>query len=235
MKKRTPSFMLIAAAMFTTAINCHYSDRGRFTTEPEFTNLARTVSGTDLHSKMDPPVTLRFDSSLRFLGGQKFILYGMAETEQYFFAATGDSNRLTRLFWIQFESYLPDKSGSYDYDDSPLRVTLGDYMFFTDTDIVEFDPYKKRAAGTDGAMVRRFLAEKGMTLPLNWAYARMVYLTNETKRKELMIIVIDDLTLQGVSASEVLAEGPDSPLRREVTEAHLEKIRRSLTVLPFND
>ena len=53
-------------------------------------------------------------------------------------------------------------------------------------------PDKNRKAGTDGAMVRQFLASKGYSYPTEVAYARMVYLTDASRQKELMIIFMDD-------------------------------------------
>jgi hypothetical protein len=221
--------LVIAGAMIAY---WYFSDRGRFTTEPEFTGLSRTVSANELVSEHDPPVTLRFDPAFHYIGGQKFILYGVAATEQYFFVETTNDNDLKSVFWIQYEAYLPDRTNIYNYDDSPLRVTLGDYEFYTDTDVVEFDPQRKRLSGTDGAMARQFLASKGYTFPPNFAYARLVYLTDASRQKELMIIFIDDLLTQGLTAAELKDDGANAARRREVEQAHLDRIRNTLTVLP---
>ncbi len=225
--------ILIIGVLAVTSVAIAYwyfSDRGRFTTEPEITGLSRTVIANDLISDHDPAVILRFDPAYRHLGGQKFILYGVADTEQHFFVETTNDNKLKSLYWVQYEAYLPGKSYTYDYDDSPLRVTLGDYEFYTDTDVVEFDPHRKRRRGTDGGMARQFLASKGYSLPNDWAYARLVYLTDESRQKELMIIFIDDLLPQGLTAAEL----QDNDTRwSEVEQAHLDRIRSTLTVLPI--
>lgn len=210
----------------------YFSDRGRFTTEPQFTGLGRTVSGNDLISDHDPAVILRFDPAFRHIGGQKFILYGVADTEQHFFVETAADDALQSVYWVQYEAYLPDKSYTYDYDDSPLRVTLNDYEFYTDTAVVEFDPDKKRARGTDGAMARQFLANKGYVFPRDFAYARLVYLTDESRQKELLIIFIDDLSSQGFSAAALQEGGADASRWPDVEQAHLDRIRNTLAVLP---
>ena len=66
--------------------------------------------------------------------------YGVADTEQHFFVETNADNELKSVYWVQYEAYLPGKRYTYDYDDSPLRVTLGETEFFTDTAMVAFDP-----------------------------------------------------------------------------------------------
>ena len=229
MKKK----ILIAVGVLlvvVAAAHWYFMDRGRFTTEPEYTDLGRSAVGNDLVSDYDPPSTLRFDPAFRHLGGQKFILYGVADTEQHFFVETTTDDELKAVYWIQYEAYLPDKPYTYDYDDSPLRVTLGDTEFFTDTAMVEFDPTIKRKRGTDGAMAREFLASKGYVFPRNFAYARLVYLTDEARNKELMIIFIDDLTAYGVTAAELNEGGSSASRYGEIEQALIDRIKATLNV-----
>jgi len=224
--------LVVVIVAGVAAVHWYFSDRGRFTTEPEYKGLGRTVSGDDLISDYDPAVILRFDPAYRHIGGQKFILYGVADTEQHFFVKTTADNTLESVYWVQYEAYLPDKRYTYDYDDSPLRVTLGDFEFYTDTDVVAFDPDRKRRRGTDGAMARQLLASNGYVFPNDFAYARLVYLTDESRQKELMIIFIDDLALHGSTAAELMDGGINASRRRDVEQSHLDRIRNTLTVLP---
>ena len=231
MKKLILIVGVLAVASVAIA-HWYFSDRGRFTTAPEFTGLSRAVSANDLVSDHDPAVSLRFDLAFRHVGGQKFILYGVADTEQHFFVETTNDNKLKSVYWVQYEAYLPGKPYTYSYEDSPLRVTLGDYEFYTDTDVVEFIPPRWRR-GTDGAMMRQFLASKGYSLPHDYAYARLVYLTDESRQKELMIIFIDDLSTQGLTAAELKDNGANATRWREVEQGLLDRIRNTLSVLPL--
>lgn len=209
----------------------YYGDRGRFTTDAEYTNLARSVSGNDLVSCHDPAVTLRFDPDYQYIGGQKFILYGVAATEQHFFVEENAEGKLQSIYWVQFEAYLPDKPYTYDYEDSPLRVNLGEYEFFTDAEAFHFDPEKKRKRGTDGAMVREFLASKGYAYPSEVLYSRLVYLTDEARNKELMIIFMDDLALQGLTAADLQEGGASASRWPEIEQALIQKISNTLSVI----
>ena len=223
----------VAAIVIAGVAIVHWydSDRGRFTTEPEFNALGRTVSSNDLISDYDPAVILRFDPTFRYVGGQKFILYGVADTEQHFFVQTSADDKLKSVYWVQYEAYLPDKPYTYDYDDSPLRVTLDDFEFYTATEVVKFDPDRKRRRGTDGAMARQFLASKAYVFPNDFAYARLVYLPDELRRKELMIIFIDDLASRELTAAELKVGGADAARWPEIEQAHLDRIKNTLTVL----
>jgi hypothetical protein len=226
--------LIVGVLVLACAVAAHwyFSEPGHLTTEPEFTGLSRTVSDNQLISAQDPAAILQFSPNYQYVGGQKFILYGIADTEQHFFVETTGDNQLKSVYWVQYEAYLPGKDYTYNYEHSPLRLTLGDYEFYTDTDIVESDPNRKRRPGTDGAMARQFLASKGYVLPKNWAYARLVHLTDASRQKELMIIFIDDLSAQGLTATELKVDGAKAALRSEVELAHLEHIRNTLTMLP---
>ena len=189
------------------------------------------MSGNDLISDHDPAATLRFHPDYRYLGGQKFILYGVADTEQHFFVETTEGGALQSVYWIQYEAYLPDKRYTYDYDDSPLRVTLGDHVFYTDTSTFAWDPDKKRKRGTDGAMARQFLATHGFSYPDEVLYARLVYLTDAARNKELMIIFMDDLDRYGATAAELAEEGAQADRWPEIEQAHLRRVEQTLEVL----
>lgn len=211
----------------------YFSDRGRFTTEPEYKGLARSVAGNNLISEHDPEFVLRFDPAYRHIGGQKFILYGVADTEQHFFVETTANDKLKSIYWIQYEAYLPGQPYKYHYEDSPLRVTLNEYEFFTDTAVFHNDPTRKRRRGTDGSLVRQFLASKGYSYPDEVIYARLVYLTDAEKNKELMIIFMDDLAGYGFTAAELEEDGAHADRWPEIQQAHLDRIRDTLQVFPL--
>ena len=190
------------------------------------------MSGNDLVSDIDPAAILRFDPAYRYLGGQRFVLYGVADAEQHFFVQTNADDQLKSVYWVQYEAYLPNKPYSYDYDDSPLRMSLGDFEFFADTTVVEVDPNRQLRRGSDGALARQFLASKGYVYPSDFAYARLVYLTDESRRKELMIIFIDDLAAYGLTAAELGEGGASASRWPRIEKAHLGRIRHTLTLLP---
>jgi len=233
MKKAIAIVVIILVAIAAIA-QWYFGDRGRFTTEAEFSGLDRVVSGNDLVSDHDPVSILRFDPAFHYIGGQKFVLYGVADTEQHFFVETMANDKLKSVYWVQYEAYLPEKSYTYDYEDSPLRVMLGDCEFYTDTAVFEFDENKKRASGTDGARARQFLASKGYHYPDQVAYARLVYLTDETRQKELMIIFLDDLSLRGFTAAELEEGGANAASWPGVEQAVLDRIKDTIGIIAPN-
>jgi hypothetical protein len=85
MKNTHALVVLILLANVTVLVGQNADDRGKLTTAPVFTGLIRQESENKLSSPRDPNVVLEFGSSFRHLGGQKFVLYGVADTEQHFF------------------------------------------------------------------------------------------------------------------------------------------------------
>ena len=228
--------VLIAVAvavviMAAAAVHIYNYDRGKLTTEAQYTGLARSVTDNALVSDRDPAVVMRFDPSFRHVGGQKFVLYGVADTEQHFFVETTADDKLKSVYWIQFEAYRPDNRYTYDYDNSPGRLQLGDYKFYVDTAAVQSDPKRKRRAGTDGARAREFLKSKGYTFPLNYTYARIVHLTDESRRKELMVIFMQDLAPLGLKGSDLEEGGEAAGRWPRIEKNHLDKIRSTMTLV----
>ncbi len=204
-----------------------FNDRGRLTTAPEFTGLAGEVSGRTIQYPADPAVLISFAEEFSYIGGQKFVLYGTANVEQHFFVATKANDDLESIFWIQFEGVRPGFDWQYDYSSSPLRTQIGEFDFYTDTEPGVRSPvFEYGEPGTDGYLARKFAANKGFRIPKDFAYARLVHLPTEDRRKELLIIFMDDLAPTGFSGRELQPGGSHEDEWPEISRAHLEKIQR---------
>lgn len=76
--------------------------------QPEATKpLERQVAGQTLTSKSNPAVELTFDKAYKYVGGQRWDLYSIADAEQHFFVKPGKDNAIESLYWVQFEQFLP--------------------------------------------------------------------------------------------------------------------------------
>lgn len=222
---------VVLVALVTIVTVVYFFDPGRHTTEPVFNGLSRTVSGNTLFSENDPPVRMTFDERFKHIGGQKFILYGTAHVEQHFFVEEHPDGTLKSFFWIQFEGFLPDNDYTYDYTDSPMRLQIGAFDFYTDTAPGESSRFFRLGRpGTDGYLARKFAADKGYAMPDDYAYARLVHIPDDMNRKELLIIFMEDLAPTGWTG-EALREGGEHEGRwPEVEAAHLDRIKRVMSL-----
>src|SRR5262245_59203334 len=92
---------------------------------------ARRADGQVLTSKELPAVSLKFDTEFKYVGGQSFILYDVARAEQHFFVDADEKGRIKRMYWVQFEGYLPSNTHSYRYK-STKTVKIGGLEFIAD-------------------------------------------------------------------------------------------------------
>jgi hypothetical protein len=195
--------------------------------------LTRNVNGNVLISNTDPAVRITFSPAFKYIGGQRFKLYGVAEAEQHFFVQAGASGQIERFYWLQFEHFLPGNTYTYDYSQLPGKADIDGYPFFHDSAIFSDYAAAQRKPDSDGAKALALLTKAGLRLPAPMARIRMFHLPDSAHRTELMIIYGEALgekapvgAEQGLPADEKF---PDlaARLRKHVLEGM--KMERSLS------
>ena len=162
----------------------------------------RSVEGNRIISKALPAAVLEVSTDMTYAGTQSFDLYNVANAEQHFFVAR-DGHRVKRFLWIQFEGYKGDNAYTYNYKDSTIThsgQTWHRRVASTHVADAETRP------DSDGARARGFLKSKGWTLGPEVLTERLVWLLDSPARNELMLIYIEDLADQGLTAAD-LREG----------------------------
>ena len=166
------------------------------------TPKTRTVKDRTLTSPEMPAVRLEFSKPFKYAGGHSFILYEVANAEQHFFVDADKDGRIKRMYWVQFEGYLPSNTHTYDYK-SPKTVNIRGLDFFADALARNLKASPGRA-DSDGARARTFLASKGYHLASDDIVTqRLVHLVDEAKRNELMIIYLEDLSEMKLTAADL--------------------------------
>src|ERR1051325_9108537 len=129
---------------------------------PQAAQLARTVEGRVLTSKATPALRLEFGKEFKYIGGQDFILYDVARAEQHFFVDADKEGRIRRLYWVQFEGYLPSNTHTYGYQPTKT-VEIGGLQFIADSAARNMKINVSRP-DSDGSRARAFLESKGYRL-----------------------------------------------------------------------
>jgi len=162
----------------------------------------RSVKGQILSSTEMPAIHLKFDKAFKYVGSQSFILYDVARAEQHFFVDADKQGRIRRLYWVQFEGYLPSNTHSYNYRVNKT-VNLAGLDFIADA-------YARNIKGnlgrpdSDGNRARLYLEGKGYRMASDdFMSQRLVHLVDKEKRNELMIIYTEDLSEMGLTAADV--------------------------------
>jgi hypothetical protein len=187
--------------------------------EPE-----RTVRGNALVSKREPAVRIEVPKAAVYAGADRFVLYEIADCELHAFVEVDADRRVRRLYWIQFEGYLDSRPELHHRYDSPRNAKIDGREFVIDTWLDAEDD--RRTPGSDGEHVRALIRAKGFVVPPDRMSVRLVYLLDEAKRKELMLIYSEDLAPTGHAPQQLR---PGGERHAEWAELERELVKRALT------
>lgn len=172
--------------------------------------IHRTASGNALNALGAPVARIAVPKGFRYVGARRFILGGFDDVELHLFADAGADGRVRRLYWIQFEGYLPnDPLYAHTYKIT-RTIGIAGLPF-----IVDAWPHNSTTVspGSDDEQMRGLLKEKGLQLPGRAPAIRLVHL-DKARRNELMIIYIEDRAAEADRSWPALRE---EMLKRAVT------------------
>ena len=165
----------------------------------------RKVEGNVITSEREPKIRIQLPKSVQYVGADRWVLYGMADCELHAFVEADAQKNVARVYWIQFEGYLPTKPGLKHTYDSPRHAQIGGLDFYVDTWVRANDSAIEQ--GSDREHIETLIHGKGYKMPTGMMYVRLVHLLDDQKRKELMIIYGDDLSDTGYTAAELSSGG----------------------------
>ncbi len=129
----------------------------------------------------------------------------MCIRDRYAFVQVDDQKNVKRLYWIQFEEYLPSKPDLHHQYDSPRHLTIGGFRFYVDTWVKRTN--ENITAGSDEDHIAALILSRGYKMPADMISVRLVHLLDEQKRKELMIIYSESLKPTGFAAADLKKGG----------------------------
>ncbi len=188
----------------------------------------RKVEGNVITSERDPQVRIELPKAAQYVGADRWVLYDIADCELHAFVEADEQKNVRRLYWVQFEGYIPTRPElRYQYD-SPRRANIGGQEFFVDTWVRSSDA--KTREGSDREHIEALIRAKGYKMPAGMTNVRLVHLLDSQKRKELMIIYGEDVKPTGFSVAE-LDEGGKARDRWPAIEKELiEQVQKKLVI-----
>jgi hypothetical protein len=190
----------------------------------------RKVQSNVLTSERDPRVQIRLPESARYVGADRFVLYDMADCELHAFVDGDEHKNVQRLYWVQFEGYLPTRPELQHTYDSPRHASMGGLDFFVDTWVRAKD--EPTRPGADLEHIVKIIRGKGYHLPDGMMYVRLVYLFQD-KRKELMIIYAEDAAPTGHSVQELKPDGKAYSEWPILEKGLLERAEKNVKIAPI--
>jgi hypothetical protein len=217
----------VAALITALAVSPSQSIQGA--QETPAPQKSRSVKNRELLSTKLPEVKLKFGKTFKYVGSQSFVLYDVANAEQHFFVDTDKNGRIKRLYWVQFEGYLPNNTHTYRYKSSNT-VEIAGLMFFADANALNIKATTSRP-GSDGSRAQAFLKSKGYELAGDEILMqRLVHLTDETKRNELMIIYMEEMSGMGATAADLNKGGAAAARWDEISKGLLDRALKGMKV-----
>lgn len=197
-------------------------------TSPKLENT-RAAKGNTLVSDSTPKLKLKFGKDFKYAGGQTFILYDVARAEQHFYVDADKDGRISRVYWVQFEGYLPENTHKYDYSKSQKQVTIDGLDFYADTWARKNDPTKMRP-NSDGSKAQEFLKAKGYSFKSEeFIMQRLVHMVDASNRNELMVIYLEVLP-EGETAADLNPNGKDAAKWPEVADGLLARAKQNMKI-----
>jgi hypothetical protein len=190
----------------------------------------REVKGNTVISNHDPAVQIRLPPSVRYLGKDRWVLYGIADCDLYAFVDANEQREIQRLYWIQFEQYLPSRPDLHHTYDSPHHLTISGWDFFVDTYVRPEDA--PIDAGSDREHIEALIRKQGYVMPEGMMYVRLVHLLDDLKRKELMIIYGESVAGTGHLAKELDEGGTAHGEWVRIEKGLVKRAEEKITILP---
>ncbi|HEU0367834.1 MAG TPA: hypothetical protein VFR42_01405 [Candidatus Acidoferrum sp.] len=190
----------------------------------------RKVAGSAVSSTHDPHVQIHLPESAQYVGADRWILYGIADCELHAFVEADAQHNVQRLYWVQFEGYVPSKPELTHTYDSARRTAIGGLDFYVDTwPRADGEPTKP---GSDREHIETLIRSKGYKMPAGMMYVRLVHLLDAKKRKELMIIYGEDLAPTGFSAADLVQGGKSHHRWPELENGLIERAKVRIALEP---
>src|SRR5215472_17008967 len=125
-------------------------------------NPERKITGNVIVSEHDPRVRIELPKSVQYAGADRWVLYGVADCELHAFVEADKRKTVQRLYWIQFEAYIPSRPELHHTYDSPRHTTIGGMDFYVDTWLRSRGAPKE--SGSDREHIEALIRAKGYTM-----------------------------------------------------------------------
>ncbi len=188
----------------------------------------RKVEGSTITSENNPAVRIHLPSSAQYVGADRWILYGVADCELHAFVEADGQKNVQRLYWVQFEGYVPNKPELKHTYDSPRHTDIAGMDFFVDTWVRA--SVEQVRPDSDREHIDALIRAKGYHMPAGMMYVRLVHLLDEQKRKELMIIYGEDVAPSGFTALDLQPNGKAQDQWPALEKGLIERAKGKLSI-----
>lgn len=138
------------------------------------------------------------------------------------------AKNVQRLYWVQFEGYIATKPNLKHEYNSPRHAKLGGLDFYVDTWVRPNDA--ETQPGSDLEHIEPLIRATGYKMPAGMMSVRPVYLLDEQKRKELMIIYSEDVAPTGLTVAELHEGGKAYDRWPAIEKGLVERVEKKIAI-----
>jgi hypothetical protein len=190
----------------------------------------RIVVGHTISSQQLPKISIQVPEAAAYLGADRWILGGYDDCEMHLFVESDPKRVVQRLYWIQFEAYVPERPELHHDYGASRHVTVSGVDFYLDTWVEAQD--EPISPGSDTEHEHKLIASKGYRLPTDGMYVRLVHLPDAQKRHEVMIIYGEDLAPTGFTAKALDKHGGQHEHWADMEKALIQRAIASIAIQP---
>lgn len=190
----------------------------------------RTVTGSSVYSTHDPKLRIDLPSPARYLGADRWILGGYDDCEMHLFAETDAKQQTGRLYWVQFEAYVPEKPDLHHNYSGSRQIKIAGLDFYLDTWVD--DSHAPVTPDSDDAHMRELLSSKGVHLADGMIYVRLVHLPDAEKRHEVMVIYGENIAPTGFTAAQLGKRGAERSRWSSIEQGLIQRALAQVKVTP---
>jgi hypothetical protein len=190
----------------------------------------RRVQANLVTSERDPKIRIKLPPAVQYIGADRWPLLSIADCELHVFVEAPAQKKVQRLYWLQFEAYLPSLPDLHHTYPFTKTDTLSGLLF----DVrARFGPGADAAKpGSDLEHVQALLRAKGLQMPEGTTNVRFVHLLDDQKRKEFMIIYVEDLAPLGLTVNDLMPGGRHSAKWPSIEAALIQRAKKAVTLYP---
>src|SRR5260370_38764331 len=92
----------------------------------------RQVRGDTVVSVREQHMTIAVPKGAHYVGAERWLLYNIADCDLHLFVDAGAGRATRKLYWIQFEKYVPWRPELHHRYNSPRHARIGGVDFYQD-------------------------------------------------------------------------------------------------------
>ncbi len=123
----------------------------------------RSVQGNVVTSDAEPRVQIKVPQTAHYVGSDRWVLFGIANCTLFVFVQADPRKQVQRLYWVQFEGYLPSMPKLQHEYRSTRHATLAGMDFYVDTWLDRRDPAS--VSSPDLHALEAWIRSKGYRVP----------------------------------------------------------------------